>query len=1420
MAVSRTHSEPAQPRGWATRLSLLLVLLCAVGFAVVVAAEPFSAQSPSSSSARPPTFAAAPAYAASLTAAAATAAPGAWDPTRSAYAPLRTAHPVPAADEVGAKATSLGYALPHPSTFIPPMPENVAVEAGKPVAASISASVSDAVSAASSSSLAAPSPVFSSSNSSAHPLSRQHESLELDTMRDNMMNSKWMADTKGSSGNSMRLLRNFPRKKADGSSGLNQLQRLGGPFNRSASNAAEEDPIADYIAGMFFMYGVPLFFAMLCIVCWAGFCIGRCACNLCGRHATVLYTDKQVRINYVLSVLLVVFMCICTAFGWTGNVQVSEGLDSCFNAADSLANYGYEFMGVASTAYAIGFDALLLVQSFNSTLATIPTAAALNVSLACVAGSTAALQEQYDFVSTMRETTMYFTDDASNGVAIEAGSTGVGQAAAAISDLASPVSPAPPGGVDGQSTLQNLQTQLQALNDSLAMMPSMETIEAAIGNLTYVQTLANMGSSTGTYSKLRDLNAVFVVLNDAASAVYPILQSSLSSQYATLEAAIGGMAGVVTDCLTLVPTQATNNAVLLNSTLSFVLQRLEGGDPSSDLPDVSSMRVAVESLRSHLVAINATVSQFDGLVDAYFALTSSWPLPSDAFYDQLRSNMEAIDAFQAANGEALQAVVATELPTLILALQNMRRNIPRALDSFAHTQNQISEINGNCDLDSAIANLNAFSASNAAAGGSGRGVICLLEVFQLFRDLNSSLVLVPDDITYAYDTMVPPLEAQSVNAAFVDGNITVAIDDFETAKDIAFNGNQPDYASIANMLTALNQSLAQTTVDFSPLWHELYQLSSTLTAVSGIDGVTATFAASGSDPSALWSDVLYVGATPLSTARGHWSAVQALTDLGTRVLMGAALGKLRTHASQLRTKLRSPYLTAEVLDAHVASLQAFETARAETPALIRAVLPVTSTPLPQDLMLPLDASMIALDAAIRQCPSISFMRTQLGDGGINATLGASSRADFTLIEQSLLGLQATFEALPTMPAALRALQSNATVAALPELQALLLSSPNSLAAVETILDDPDLSTLPDENAKVQRLTRAFSMSGMNTLYSSLDQPGMSLPSATVSNLTDVLAKLPSFQSAFPDLEERYSQGASGLEAIGGALDYMQEKKQSYQKAKEDFQSTMNNYDGVRLLVFNLGVLLPLVLSTFLLVAAVQHYGCPAMVAGLTFFPLFVLFMAMAAVQMPVSVALADHCYNTTGEIKIQTAGRSYQAEKLDFFKLSADIDIPSVVDYFTECKGSPPELLQKLQSPQQVLVTQGLDSAGIRSRVQSHISLPFAAPLLSDMNSLAKLEDDTLSLFDVAVGKLNCSRSSDLYHTALDAVCNDFAPPFALTTCVFLLTAFCMLPGICLGVTGYKRFDPLSRESSYARAPATSDDVHVMPEQQAPEGWN
>jgi hypothetical protein len=71
-----------------------------------------------------------------------------------------------------------------------------------------------------------------------------------------------------------------------------------------------------------------------------------------------------------------------------------------------------------------------------------------------------------------------------------------------------------------------------------------------------------------------------------------------------------------------------------------------------------------------------------------------------------------------------------------------------------------------------------------------------------------------------------------------------------------------------------------------------------------------------------------------------------------------------------------------------------------------------------------------------------------------------------------------------------------------------------------------------------------------------------------------------------------------------------------------------------------------------------------------------------------------------------------------------------------------------------------------------------------------------------------------IYHSALSAICDDFGPAFALTTCVFLMTALCMIPGICIGVTSYKRMDPRNRDTAYTKAneDAPLHDVH--------EGWN
>ena len=163
--------------------------------------------------------------------------------------------------------------------------------------------------------------------------------------------------------------------------------------------------------------------------------------------------------------------------------------------------------------------------------------------------------------------------------------------------------------------------------------------------------------------------------------------------------------------------------------------------------------------------------------------------------------------------------------------------------------------------------------------------------------------------------------------------------------------------------------------------------------------------------------------------------------------------------------------------------------------------------------------------------------------------------------------------------------------------------------------------------------------------------------------------------------------------------------------------------------------------------------------------------------------------------------------------------MPSVVDYFTECKGAAPELLVKLHDPLPILQQQGLESAQIQAHAKGGIGLEFAEPLASDFRRLDALQVRTIGLFNTAVSKLNCTTSSPIYHAAMEAVCTDFGPAFALTTCVFLLTAVCMVPGVCIGITSYKRFNPVNRDAAYTKARG-SEDQHVINDPSVPEGWN
>lgn len=1172
----------------------------------------------------------------------------------SADTPLRTFR----AARVGAPHVAATSDLPPPSILVPPAAQMD--DEGEVDTTAMDAALGDDDDELSWDAAAAGG---STGNSGGRP--SYHTPMQFDTIRDSMLNSKWMDDTKQSSSNSMAFLRNFPRRKMDGSSGTNQLQRLGGPFNRTARNAAESDPIGDYLASMFFMYGVPLFFAMLAIVVWAGFCVARCWCNLCGRHATVLYTDKQVRINYVLVVLLIVIMGVCAAFGWTGNVQVSQGLDRGFEAADLLANHGYRLMGVASTAYAIADNALRLGTSFNQTMELVPAPGLLNDSALCVDDTHLALESQGDLVASLRTTSAAVVGSELDVAALQQSAASVARVQAAMDRLAAPVpaeTPVPAGGTAGQSALQNMDQQLRALNESLSSLPDAATVEAIIADLAQVQ---GWSDAAHTLVALRALADGFGGLDSAAAALAPGLSTLVSEGLARLDEGVAALDALPT-AITLSSSSSVDDAEALAASYHSLLRAFNTTMPQ----DFPTLLHRFDTMRDNATALNATLPLVRASLASYRNATQTpWPAAaSDAVYVSLGAELGRFEAFQRGQGRALVSVLAADLPALITHLAAMRRAIPAALASFNATQTHLDAVRAD-PVSSAPGTAPAALAAAVRAFNETSGrVECFLDVLALLADTNATLVILPIGVTEVHDRVQAPLAAQVASLERIRASVALAGAEWDAVNATLGADGAPDFGALAAALTGLNATLsADGLADFEALWAELLPLSQALQAVTAADGVEVAWAApvwsvqpgdenaTVSYPTAQWGAVESVAPRLAPTPAGFVSALSGLVDLPDALKMTSPLARLEALLDDLEAQLGGGGLSATLLERHAQSLASFAEAAATLPPQLRAALPLTSTlPLPPESQASLLGALGTLSDAVAARPPVAPLQSLLGPsaGGLNASLASGAAlTDRAEISLALLGFQAGLEALPTLAPALRRLQSNATAAgAFPTLEA-VLTTPPQLLALQTALDasapGAPLAGFPAHNAKLQSMRWGFNLTGVSSLVAELD-PALasggavatpSLSPAERDVLQATLVLFHDFASHFPDFSARIDQGRAGLDAIYGALEYMEETKQLYKTKHKDFKGTIDNYDGVRLVIFNLGVIFPFVLSFFLLLAAVQHYGCPAMVAGLTFFPLFVLFMCMSAIQMPVSVALSDHCYNSTGEIKIQTEGR-------------------------------------------------------------------------------------------------------------------------------------------------------------------------------------
>src|SRR6185312_414019 len=75
------------------------------------------------------------------------------------------------------------------------------------------------------------------------------------------------------------------------------------------------------------------------------------------------------------------------------------------------------------------------------------------------------------------------------------------------------------------------------------------------------------------------------------------------------------------------------------------------------------------------------------------------------------------------------------------------------------------------------------------------------------------------------------------------------------------------------------------------------------------------------------------------------------------------------------------------------------------------------------------------------------------------------------------------------------------------------------------------------------------------------------------------------------------------------------------------------------------------------------------------------------------------------------------------------------------------------------------------------------------------LDTDTTNIVSAsqkAYTAFDCDASSAVWHPFEVSICSStgVAGAIALSTCICFLFAICLIPGVCIGIVGYKRFDP------------------------------
>lgn len=1093
------------------------------------------------------------------------------------------------------------------------------------------------------------------------------------------------------------------------------------------------DEIKKYALGLLVPIGVSIGLGLLTWAsCW-GFCCGRGCCNRCGKRINDrTYSSKDQRWLKVALVLLGAVCITLFALGLVSNAAISSSLDDAFVHSDRMVEHLYGVHAPLKTISTAAASSLACMTTINKTiLAQMPPTG--NTFKECVADMYSVVQAEQTLLAHVQP----FMPSGTTGVAGGRNLTDLAEDMLAFRGKLDAVPRLSEGNTT--SALQNyslaIENAFPAPMESAAFAPSVHVSSARSLGLQGVALSTQVGT---------DLNPALDDVAEVVPTFLPLLEAiAISDLTSTQEEQASLLDHLVADNRSATVVDEINH---LNASLAML-------PPMDDFFHVSVM--ASYFLQEELIPAVAEA------LDALGALAADIEAIGDgSAYDDLLAQLESTVA---AGGVPHDPSLPPMLRALSPALASLRGKTLELLGAVQSTEDAVTGIK--------LGKYSSDPASTAVlirgVNASLPGVACIRPVFAQLIKLNNTVLVLPDSLVGLLDRRQQIIvQLQRLVRIQFDLNMTLS----------ALPSIQSDLASfpaIANVTAAL-ETLANNVQDLDSL--------AAAAAIEEIDGAFITLGSSASYLPTLRAAMPAFVANLTAIAPSVTSARDKLA-----VLQGHLAGlpedfidwyvylmMVDIYGANLRTLL--PQVVAQANDAAFPSQGIDSTLRSQFSSEMQLMQFVTRIPV---------ADTIAL--------------RDLLEDVLNA--GSDLRNSQGELRPNLRGLAAAAALLPDV-SLVRRVTDLSYAATHAEPLGPFLNGTALEDLDEALVNFPSLDYSAHDFASAGKSLAAAhgsASSPAGLLAADLSTSTGFMSSEDLVAVYATLAATDRLATDFPDLATPIGSldiAAGGLhDAVNSLTDY----RHSYYVARQDTVKFKNHLDWLRLLGYMLVLFVPVSVVACGMYAWLKRRALASMYMGICSFSIAAILFIMAGVQLLPSMLFLDQCTDMDGFIAVNFARFSLDPSATQpWINLTAPVEATQVFDWFRACEGPRPELISAFADPAALLEQNHINFTHYKSLVEQNLAASNNTVRLQDATwALFVALDDNVKMVQAASADAyaflnDCASSAALWGPLKDSVCSadGVSGAIALSTCLCFLFAVCMLPGVCVGVTGYKRFDP------------------------------